>query len=219
MHRPSRLAALALCAVATASALCRADQPTTEKTDPKLPDVPGSFHAYNAYNAPGRTQFKGRYHSPVAEFGLEPMVMLFTREVEFGDPLKDLLKQIDNAVEKNPSARLHAFLVVQSDDLPEVVGVDSDPAVADKNDDRRIELAQKLEDQAKGLMLQHVDVLLAGKADLEKYKLDDAGFAFFLFQRAKVTASKVLKKDDKLTPDVTAEIMKTLAEKGGATRK
>ena len=214
MRRLFRLAALALCAVAVVSVLARADEPTTEKTDPKLPDMPGPFHAYNVTG-----KYKGRYHSHIAEFGLEPMVMIFTREVDFSDPLKDLLKQIDNAVEKNPSARLHAFVVVQSDDLPEVLGVDNDPAVADKNDDRRNELVQKLEDEAKGLMLQHVDVVLAGKADLEKYKLDDAGFAFFLFQRAKVTGGKVLKKDDKLTPEVTAEIMKTLAEKGGATRK
>lgn len=218
MHRPLRLAALALC-LAAASALCRAEEPTAENADAKLPNIPGPFHAYNAYTAPGRARFKGRYHSPIGEFGLEPMVMIFTREVEFSAPLKDLLKQIDNAVEKNPSARLHAFVVVESDDLPEVLGVGADPAVADKNDDRRIELAQKLEDQAKGLMLQHTDVLLAGKADLEKYKLDDAGFAFFLFQRAKVTANKVLKKDEKLTPETAADVMKALAEKAGATRK
>jgi len=218
MHHPLRLAALALC-LAAASAVCRADEPTAGKADAKLPDIPGPFHAYNAYTPPGRDQFKGRYHSPISEFGLEPMVMIFTREAEFSAPLKDLLKQIDSAVEKNPSARLHAFIVVESDDLPEVLGVGADPAVADQNDDHRIELAQKLEDQAKGLMLQHTDVLLAGKADLDKYKLDDAGFAFYLFQRAKVTASKVLKKEDKLTPEAAAEVMKALAEKGGATRK
>ena len=145
--------------------------------------------------------------------------MLFTRETEFSDPLKDLLKQIDNAVEKNPAARLHPFLVVQADDLPEVIGVDPDPAVASKDDDKRIELATKLEGEADALMLKHVDILLAGKADLAKYNLDDVGFAFYFFQRDKVTASRVVKKGDKLDDAFVKEIIAELAEKVHATRK
>ncbi len=176
--------------------------------------MPGPFHAYNVTG-----KYKGRYHSQISEFGLEPMVMLFTRETEFSDPLKDLLKQVNNAVEKNPTARLHPFLVVQSDDLPEVIGVDPDPAVASKDDDKRIELATKLEDQAKALMIPHIDILLAGKADLAKYNLNDVGFAFYLFQRDKVTASRVVKKGDKLDDALVKEIMKELAEKAHATRK
>ena len=50
------------------------EEPTTQRTDPKLPDVPGPFHAYNVTG-----KYKGRYHSHISEFGLEPMVMLFTR--------------------------------------------------------------------------------------------------------------------------------------------
>jgi hypothetical protein len=210
-----RLAAVAAILVAAVASL--ADEPTAEKTDPKLPNVPGPFQPYNVTGP-----FQGRFHSQISQYGLEPMVMIFTREVELSDPLKDLLKQIDNAAEKNPAARLHPFLVVQSDDLPEVVGVGADTAVADKNDDKRIELAQKLEDQAKGLLQQRVDKMpfvLAGKADLAKYNLDDAGFALYLFQRGKVTFSKYSKRDEKLTTEVTAEIMKALADKGGAVRK
>jgi hypothetical protein len=190
------------------SAPSRGDQPSTAKTDPKLPNMPGPFHAYNITGA-----YKGHYHSQISEYGLEPMVMIVTREVEFSDSLKGLLKLLDDAIEKNPAARLHAFVVVLSDDLPEVVGAD------DKSDDKRIELATKLEDQAKGLMLAHVDIVLAAKADLQKYNLDDAGFAFYLFQRAKVTASHTMKGDDKLTDAVNLEITAALAEKAGAVRK
>ena len=125
-----RLAAVAACTLVLFSAVSRAEEPTTQRTDPKLPDVPGPFHAYNVTG-----KYKGRYHSQISEFGLEPMVMLFTRETDFSDPLKGLLKQIDNAVEKNPAWRLHPFLVVQADALPEVLGVDPDPAVANKDDD------------------------------------------------------------------------------------
>ena len=190
------------------SATLGADPASTAKTDPKLPDLPGPFHAYNVTGA-----FKGHYHSQISEYGLEPMVMIVTHEVEFSDPLKDLLKKVDIAIEKNPTARLHAFVVVLSDDLAEVVGTD------DKTDDRRIEVAAKLEDQAKALMLMHVDVVLAGKTDLQKYNLDDAGFAFYLFQRAKVTASRILKGDAQLTEAVTTEIMAVLAQKAGAAHQ
>ena len=214
MRRLSRLAVVAACALTVCAAASRADEPTTERTDPKLPNTPGPFHGYNVTG-----KYKGRYHSQISEFGLEPMVMLFTRETEWSDSLKDLLKQIDNTVEKNPTARLHPFLVVQSDDLPEVIGVDPDPAVASKDDDKRIELAAKLEDQAKALMLQHVDVLLAGKADLAKYNLDDYSFAFFLFQRDKVTASRTVKKGEKFDDAATTEILQALADKAHATRK
>lgn len=213
-----RVVAAVFCSLALISAVSVADEPAIEKTDPKLPNVPGPFHAYNVtgfYNP----KAKGHYHSQISEFGLEPMVMLFARETDFSDPLKDLLKQIDNAVEKNPAARLHPFLVVQSDDLPEVIGVDPDPATAGKDDDKRIELAAKLEGEAAALMLKHVDIVLAGKADLAKYNLDDADFAFFLFQRDKVTASRLVKKGDKLDEAAVKEIMAALAEKGRATRK
>ena len=68
-------------------------------------------------------------------------------------------------------------------------------------------------------MLKHVDILLAGKADLAKYNLDVDDFAFYLFQRDKVTASCVVKKGDKLDDALVKEIMTQLAEKALATRK
>jgi hypothetical protein len=194
MHR---LAAVVFAVIIAAAS--RGEEPTTARTDPRLPNLPGPYHGYNVTG-----KFKGRYHSQISEYGLEPMAMIFTRKVAFSDPLKDLLKQIDAVMVKNPAARLHPVVVVQSDGLPEVVGAD------DKNDDKRIELAQALEDQAKGLMLQDVDdipIVLVGKADLEKYKLDDAGFAFFLFERGKVTASRVMKTDDSLAAADVKAIM------------
>ena len=214
MRRLGRLAVLAAFAVAVCAAHSRADEPTTELTDPKLPNAPGPFHGYNVTG-----KYKDRYHSQISEYGLEPMVMLFTRETEFSDPLKDLLKQINNAVEKNPAARLHPFLVVQSDELPEVIGVDSDPATASKDDDKRRELAMKLEDEVKALMIPHVDIILAGKADLAKYKLDEdkIQFAFYLFQRDKITAE--IRLSDKLDDETVKKIMQALADKGRATRK
>ena len=182
----------------------RGEEPTTERTDPKLPNVPGPFHPYNVTGA-----YKGRFHSRIAEYGLEPMVMIFTRQIDFSDPLKDLLRRIDAVTDKNPSARLHTFVVVQSDDLPDVVGADN------KADDLRLDLDKRLAQEADALKLPHVDIDLAGKADLDRFKLDDAGFAFFLFQRGKVTASRVLAKEDKLTEaDVKAIVALNVAPFG-----
>jgi hypothetical protein len=190
------------------SAASPSAEPAQVKIDPKLPNIPGPFHAYNVTG-----KYKGHYHSHISEFGLEPIVMIVTREVDFSDPLKGLLKKIDDAIEKNPAARLHAFVVVLSEDVPDVVGAD------DKSDDKRIEVTTQLEDQAKALMLLHIDVVLAGKSDLQKYNLDDAGFAFYLFKSAKVTANRILKTGDKVTDALTTEIMAVLAEKAGAVRK
>jgi hypothetical protein len=203
MRRLSCFAAFTILAISSAPSF--GVEPTEGKPDP---NIPGPFHAYNVTG-----KYKGRYHSHISEYGMEPMVMVVTREVEFGDPLKGLLKKIDDAIEKNPAARLHAFVVVLSDDVPDVVGAD------DKSDDKRIQVTTQLEDQAKALMLMHIDIELAGKADLQKYNLDDASFAFYLFQRAKVTANHILKTDDKLTDAVTDEIMAVLAAKAGALRK
>jgi hypothetical protein len=194
--------------VAVSSPASRGDEPPAPKAESGSPNLPGPFHAYNVTG-----KYKGHYHSHISEYGLEPMVMIVTHEVEFSDSLKGLLKQLDVSIEKNPAARLHAFIVVLSDDVPEVVGAD------DKSDDKRLEVTTRLEDQAKGLMLTHIDVVLAGKADLQKYDLDGANFAFYLFQRAKVTASRVLKGNDKLTDAVTTEIMAVLKEKASIVRK
>ena len=108
-----------------------------------------------------------------------------TRETELSDPLKDLLRRIDDAAEKNPTARLHPVLVLLSDDP------------------MRNELAAKLEEEAKGLMLKHVEAVAAGPSDLARYHVEDAGFAFFL-THAGTTAGLALKKGESLSADKIA---------------
>ncbi len=214
MRRLFRLAVVAAIVAALPWTLSRADEPTTERTNPNIPNVPASFQAFNVTG-----RYKGRFHSHIAEYGLEPMVMIFTRKTDFSAPVQTLLQEIDAAVAKNPTARLHAFVVVQSGDLPEAVGVGDNPAqlasdlkapgLDDKQradlekkldavnaaDDLRLKFDKTLSEAAGKLKLQHVDIDLAGKADLEKFKLEDAAFGFFLFQRGKVMASRVVSKE------------------------
>ena len=130
MRRLCHFAAFAAVAILAVSLTAsRGVEPAQGKSEAKLPNIPGEFQGYNVTG-----RFKGHYHSHISEYGMEPMVMIVTHEVAFSDPLKALLKQIDDAIEKNPAARLHAFVVVLSDDVPDVVGAD------DKSDDKRIEV-------------------------------------------------------------------------------
>ena len=154
-----------------------------------------------ADDALGAADVKAILTLHVAPLGPQATALLIARDAELGDALQDLLKQIDNAAEKNPTSRLHPVLALLSDDP------------------KRNEAAAKLEEQVKALALKHVEVVSAGASDLARYDFGDAPFAFFLSQRQAVTADRVLKKDDKITAGVTAEIMKLLAEKAGADQK
>src|SRR5262245_49089399 len=91
------------------------DEPSKDEGDPA--DLPGSFHPYNVTGP-----HKGRFHCLISEHGLDPMVMIFHKNVEFGDPLPDLLKKLETAIEKNPSVRLGSFVVFLPEDLPDLVG-------------------------------------------------------------------------------------------------
>ncbi|HVS35527.1 MAG TPA: hypothetical protein VMS17_08095, partial [Gemmataceae bacterium] len=77
-------------------------------------------------------------------------------------------------------------------------------------DDLRLQLNDVLS-KDKDLQLQHVDVDIAGTQDkdMEAFQLGNANFAFYVFQRGRVTASRVLGKDNegKLTDADVKAIM------------
>ena len=80
-------------------------------------NLPATFHPYNVTGP-----FKQRFHCPISEHGLEPMVLIFYKNVDFSDPLPDLLKRLDTAIEKDADKRLGAFVAFLPDDLPDVAG-------------------------------------------------------------------------------------------------
>jgi len=52
----------------------------------------------------------GKFHDFVTRYGLDPTVAVFAREIPAADqPLGKLLQALDQAVESNRAARLHAF--------------------------------------------------------------------------------------------------------------
>jgi hypothetical protein len=167
-------------------------------------NLPGAFHPFNINGT-----FKGRYHCLVSQHGLDPMVMILARDLDPTDPLKELLKRLDVAVDKNPNIRLAAWGIFLSDDLPDVV----------TNDDKREELAGKVDDLAKATDLKQVVLGLASKADVDKYGLEEPNtYAVILANKARILASYLLKKDD-LTDAKVQEILKQVETRLGAVRK
>jgi hypothetical protein len=170
-------------------------------------DLPASIYPYNVT---GPEKSKGKFHNLVAEYGLEPTVMIVAQGLDYGTtPLIDLLKSLDTAIEKNPNVRLHAFAVFLTDELPNVV----------TDDDKREDLAPRVEDMAKKAMLKHVVLALDSKADLEKFDLSKtSAVTVILYNKLKVVSVHVLPKD-KLTEPAVKEIMGEVAAKLGASRK
>ncbi len=182
------------------------DAPPKEKEDSSK--LAGAFHPYNVTGPR-----KGHYHCLISEHGLDPMVMIFHKNVDFADPLPALLKKLDAAIEKNPSASLGSFVVFLPDDLPEVVGAN------DKTDDARLELEKKVEQAGGDMKLKHVVLCLDSKADVEKYNLSDANLVtVVLYKKLKVVAVFALPKSD-FTDAAVEKIVTAVADKLGAKRK
>lgn len=188
---------LGVLALSTALATA-ADQPAESRSSLKPGNnLPGAFHPFNVTGP-----HKGRFHCLVSDYGLEPVVMLVVRDLDASDSLKELLKQLDEHIEKNPTVRLHAFAVFISEELPDAVTAD----------DKREELVKKIEDLANALMLKNVVLGLDSKKDLEKYGLDDGAFATaILYSKYRIVALHVLPKGDAKT--AVDKILADVAEK------
>jgi hypothetical protein len=171
-------------------------------------NVPGPFHPYNVTGP-----HKGHFHCLVSEHGLDPMVMIFLRGLEFSEPLDKLLGKLDLAIDKNPNVRLAAFAVFLPGELSDVVGT------SDKADDLRIELGKKVQARAEQLKLKHVALCLDNKADLEKYDLDDANTATVVLYNKYAIVDVFPLTKDKFTDAAVDRIMAAVGEKLGATRR
>jgi hypothetical protein len=182
-------------------------EPSPDKKDGPR-NLPGTFHPLNVTGP-----YKDHYHCLISEYGLDPMVVIFHKNLDFSDPLRSLVQKLDTAIDKNPAARLSSFVVFLPDELPEVLGA------SDKEDDARLKLVEQVDDWGKGLKLKHVVLCLDSKPDVEKYNLRDTDLVtVVLCNKLKVVSVFALPKSD-FTEDTVAKIMKAVAEQLGATRK
>ncbi len=116
---------VAMCVV---TGMTIAADPPTKGTEPGNV-LPGPFSAYVVFGGvklkatePVQTEERqnfgdltrtNKHHDLVTRFGLDPTVAVFTREAAPADDaaLGKLLKQLDDAVQKNRASRLRAFAV------------------------------------------------------------------------------------------------------------
>ncbi|MGH7173335.1 MAG: hypothetical protein ACRELG_23885, partial [Gemmataceae bacterium] len=179
-----------------------ADDPVADKKPPAKKDkapltvgenLPGPFHPYNVTGP-----HKEHFHCLISEHGLEPMVVIFYKNVDFSDPLPKLLKRLDTAIDKNPNTRLGAFAVFLPDDLPDVVGsTEKNQDANSKNDDTRLELAKKIDAADSDNKLKHVVLCLDNKSDVAKYELGDENLiTVVLYAKLKIVAAYTLPKSE-----------------------
>lgn len=178
-------------------------------------DLPGPFHPYNVTGP-----HKQRFHCLISDHGLDPMVMIFHKNVEFSKPLPNLLQRLDTAIDKNPSTSLGAFVVFLPDDLPDVVGSkEKDQDTNNKHDDARLEMEKKIEQAGADMKLKHVVLCLDHKSDVTKYQLSDENLVtVVLYKKLKIVAVYALPKSE-FTDAAIEKIMTDVADKLGAKRK
>jgi hypothetical protein len=165
MMRNMVWSAVILGVLGTAAGAVRAADTPGEATglQPGKDQVGGSFLPYNVT---GKDRHRGKFHSLVSEYGLDPVVLVFVRGNEPGPGTMDLLTKLDALVEKSERIRLHAFVVFLSDTLKDLVGKEK------KDDDKREEEATTLLDKVG--KLNHIAAALDVMADVrDSYKLDE----------------------------------------------
>jgi hypothetical protein len=151
--------------------------------------LPGPFHFLNVNGS-----HAGVPHCLVCEYGLEPVVLVFAREVpDKGTPLANLLKKLDEAVSRHQTARLRAIAAFLS---PEV-----------GNEDTRVELVRRVQGLANSpdMDLKQVALSVGGEAGPEKYNLSkEADVTVLLYYKLKIEANFAYAKGKLTDKDVTA---------------
>jgi hypothetical protein len=154
---------------------------------------------------------KGRFHCLITEYDLEPVVMLFARNLEENPAFRDLLVKLDGAIDRNPGVRLRAFVAFVSDDIKSVL----------EEDDKREQAAKNIQKVADDLKLKNVVLTLASEADVAKFGLDKAtALTAVLYKQLRIEATHAASRDklDKADAEPVKAILADVAGKLKATR-
>jgi hypothetical protein len=189
---PILTAVLAVAAVAAGG-----DAPSGPKSGAT---TPGPFHPYNVTG-----KYSGQFHCLVCQYGLSPVAAVFVRGTDADDGLIELLKRLDQAVNRYDRANFRCFAVfldkdVLRDDQRAASGQDAwkDAEILFKDDDRRAELAKKLtegvQDKAE---LKNIVLSLANDAGPSGWNLaKDADVTVVLYRDHEVLQSFAFKRDE-----------------------
>jgi hypothetical protein len=155
---------------------------------------------------------QGKFHCLISEYDLDPVVMLFARNLDDSAGFRDLLQKLDGAIDRNPGVRLHAFVVfIDPDEKINIV----------QDDDKRDDAAKKIQKIADDLKLKGVVLTLAGDADLVKYGLEkETALTAVLYKNLRIEAVHKVTADnlDKADADAVKAIMTDVAGKLNAKR-
>jgi hypothetical protein len=209
MRRSVSAVAVLFCLLAPAVGFC---QPPADPLVPdEAPELPGPFFPYNVTGKKA-----GNYHCLVTQHHLDPAVLILVREKAFeegrkpGSVLADLLKKLDQRVEKNVNVRLAVFVVVLLEE--------KDKGNVTMDDDKRDQMEEVVKKWVGEQALTHIIFGLDSPSRLKAYALkDDSDLTVILFRRYKVLARHDWSLNA-LTAEKAAEVLKEVKDKLGATR-
>jgi hypothetical protein len=143
------------------------------KSGPQVGEnLPGPFLALVAYS--GEPNLAGRKNDFTEQFGPNPVVLVFAREMT--SPLTSLVKKLDAEVARRKSARLRAAVVLLSDDGA---------------------LETSLKNLGKKQALDHVPLAIMEPEGPKPYKVSkEADVTVVLYKRRKVEANHAFRKGE-----------------------
>jgi len=179
--------ALALLVVGLLSCQLQAEQDQLKSGPQPGEDIPGPFHVLNINGV-----HAANLHCLVCDYGLRPVVAVFTREpIAANKSLATLLQKLDEDLVKHKDARLRAFAVLLSDQFPKEEG--------------RKDLVAGLDTAGKELDLKRLILAAGDSAGPDNYKLNkDAALTVVLYRNHKVIANFAFAKDKFTENDITA---------------
>jgi hypothetical protein len=196
--------------------------------------VPGAFHVLSVTQPP--TMLKpipqaGRFHCPVCEYRLNPVVLIFARQPDSGEEagksasLTSLLKKLDAAIDKHADVQIGACAIFNDGGYMKQVLADLDEAtsvsvpVKDVEFTKAIEFKEALEAKLKSLAksadFKHVALSMGSPP--EAYAIPANNDVRVLFYANHEVILDEAFPRDKLTDAAIEKIVKTVEDK--ATEK
>lgn len=219
-----RTALLTVAVTLLAAAASAADEKQTLVSGPAPGSpIPGPFQPYVVV---GKAKFKDRFHCPVTEYGLNPVVGVFVRGAKATDPVVKLVAELDKLAVENDASRLGVFVAFLAPDIKlDDKEMDKVKAAVEKvrqEDNTREEAKPDLEDRFKELKQTTVVFDWLGNVK-PLYKLNDAAtVTVVVYNQNKVLSTHAFPGDAetaagvaKVVEDVKAQLATIKAELAG----
>lgn len=201
--------AVFLCLIGATNWLARAAD-EAKPAPANVARIPGSFQCWMVTG-----KLPGRYHSPVCEHGLNPVVLIFSRDIDEPDkPLPTLLKKIDELIVKHPDARMGCCSILLNDggfraalEGEDKEGEDFSKKLANTSKIKD-ELEAKLKEIDKTAEFKRVTLGLDSPAGPKDYQLDPEGQVTVLLYNKQVIRGRLVFKKEEFTEQAAAKVLK-----------